>query len=95
MATMTDCTFTFRVEEALKQTFLEYAKASDRSAAQVLRAAMRAFIVEQDAAAKASGWLPAKLRRARADATAGRVFDHSEMKSRFARYRAAARAAAV
>lgn len=92
---MTDSTFTFRVEEELKATFLECAKASDRSAAQILRAAMRAFVAEQDAAARAAGWLPAKLRRARADAAAGRVFDHAEMKSRFARYRAAARAAAI
>lgn len=92
---MADATFTFRVEEDLKNKFLDYAKASDRSAAQVLRAAMRAFIAEQDAAADAAGWLPAKLRRARADAVAGRVFDHAEMKARFARYRAAARAAAI
>lgn len=92
---MTDATFTFRVEEELKRAFVESAKAADKSAAQILRAAMRQFVAEQDAAAAAAGWLPAKLRRARADGAAGRVYDHADMKARFARYRAAARAAAV
>ncbi len=92
---MSDATFTFRVDDDLKRNFLECAKTADRSAAQILRAAMRQFIAEQDAAVAASGWLPAKLRRARADAGAGRTYDNAEMKARFARYRAAARAAAI
>lgn len=91
---MTDTTFTFRVDEGLKRAFVESAKSADRSAAQILRAAMRQFVAEQDAAAVATGWLPAKLRRARAEATAGRLYEHSDMKARFARFRAAARAAA-
>lgn len=92
---MTDATFTFRVDEDLKRSFVESAKAADRSAAQILRAAMRQFVAEQDAAAAASGWLPAKLRRARADVAADRTYDNADMKTRFARYRAAARAAAL
>ncbi|RJT26182.1 ribbon-helix-helix protein, CopG family [Chakrabartia godavariana] len=92
---MTDTTFTFRVDEDLKRAFVESAKVADRSAAQILRAAMRQFVAEQDAEAAAAGWLPAKLRRARADVAAGRIYDHADMKTRFARYRAAARAAAV
>jgi predicted transcriptional regulator len=92
---MSDATFTFRVDDDLKRAFVESAKAADRPAAQILRAAMRQFIAEQDAVAVAAGWLPAKLRRARADVAAGRIYDHNDMKTRFARYRAAARAAAI
>ena len=92
---MTDTTFTFRVDEGLKRAFVESAKSADRSAAQILRAAMRQFGAEQEATAVAAGWLPAKLRRARTDANAGRVYEHGDMKARFARYRAAARAAAA
>ena len=49
---MTDATFTFRVDEALKAAFIELAEARDLSAAQMLRAAMQeAVAVEREASA--------------------------------------------
>ena len=94
---MGDETFTFRVEGALKSAFIEAAKAADRSAAQILRGAMRDFLAAGQPApplAPGNDWLSAKLGRARASLAAGNGYGEDEMKARFALFRAAARAAA-
>jgi len=44
-----EATFTFRVDEALKEAFGNAAKARDRTSAQLLRDFMRAFVQEQEA----------------------------------------------
>lgn len=99
---MPDATFTFRVDETLKSAFNAAARAADRSAAQVLRAAMRDFVAAQappppppqaPPAAPGSGGLANRIAAARASLSAGRGYDDEEMKARFARIRAAARAA--
>ncbi len=90
---MTDSTFTFRVDESLKEAFNAAAKASDRSAAQILRAAMREFVAQHAAAQVPEGWLATKIRKSRDAVASGEVYDNDEMKARFARFRAAARAA--
>lgn len=101
---MADSTFTFRVDEALKDAFTAAARERDRSAAQILRAAMRDFVSAQAAvSAPPAGapapnapdvWLSAKIERSRAAIAAGRVHAEGEMAARMARFRAAARAAA-
>jgi len=90
---MTDSTFTFRVDEALKDAFNAAAKAQDRSAAQLLRAAMREFVAQHVATQAPEGWLATKVRKSRDAITAGEAYDGDDMKARFARFRAAARAA--
>src|SRR5690606_12584350 len=49
-ASMSDATFTFRVDEELKSRFAEAAKARDRTGAQLLRDFMRDFVARQEAA---------------------------------------------
>ena len=44
---MSEATFTFRVDEALKNDFATAAKARDRTAAQLLRDFMRSFVQQQ------------------------------------------------
>lgn len=55
--------FTFRVEDELQDAFRAACKASDVSASQVLRAAMREFVAVNAQAALPLG--PAKVKRAR------------------------------
>lgn len=50
---MGDVTFTLRVDEALKTEFAAAAKACDRTAAQLLRDFMRAYVQQQQAQAAA------------------------------------------
>lgn len=102
---MTDSTFTFRVDEGLKEAFNAAARERDRSAAQILRAAMRDFVAAQAAlsapAASAppanapDAWLRAKIERSRAAIGSGRVYGEGEMAARMARFRATARAATL
>ena len=44
---MSEATFTFRVDETLKNDFATAAKARDRTAAQLLRDFMRSFVQQQ------------------------------------------------
>lgn len=53
---MTDATFTFRVDEALKSEFAAAAKARDRSGAQLLRDFMRDFVRQQQGTAEHDAW---------------------------------------
>lgn len=47
---MSEATFTFRVDETLKNEFATAAKARDRSGAQLLRDFMREYVQQQEAA---------------------------------------------
>ena len=49
---MSEATFTFRVDEALKSEFAQAAKARDRTGAQLLRDFMRDFVRQQEEAAE-------------------------------------------
>ncbi|MEO8410887.1 MAG: hypothetical protein ABI478_09980, partial [Propionivibrio sp.] len=53
---MSEATFTFRVDEALKTEFSTAAKARDRSGAQLLRDFMREFVQQQQEAAAHDAW---------------------------------------
>jgi predicted transcriptional regulator len=53
---MTEATFTFRVDESLKQEFSSFAKDIDRSGAQLLRDFMRDFVKQQQEAASYDAW---------------------------------------
>jgi predicted transcriptional regulator len=86
---MPDSTFTFRVDEALKNAFTAAAKANDLNGAQVLREVMRDYVAEE-ALAKEPGydeWLSAKLDKAIAQAGAGMLIPSDEVEEYFAKLR--------
>ena len=53
---MSETTFTFRVDETLKEAFAAAAKTRDRSGAQLLRDFMRDFVRTQEEAAAHEAW---------------------------------------
>lgn len=88
---MSEATFTFRVDEALKSEFSTAAKAHDRTGAQLLRDFMRDYVKQQQEAAEYDAWLCAKVERSRASANAGNLVPAAEVEAKFAARRAATR----
>lgn len=68
---MTEATFTFRVDESLKEKFAAAAKARDRSGAQVLRDFMRDFVKQQQEAAGYDAWFSQEVQKGLNAAQAG------------------------
>ncbi|MGK9230833.1 hypothetical protein KXS07_05700 [Inquilinus limosus] len=68
---MTEATFTFRVDEALKNEFAAAAKARDRSGAQLLRDFMRDFVRQQREVAEHDAWFRRQVQIGLEAATAG------------------------
>ena len=85
---MSDATFTFRVEESLKQDFSSFAKTIDRSGAQLLRDFMRDFVKQQQEAASYDAWFQKQVQIGLDEANAGQLIPHEEVKSRFEEKRA-------
>lgn len=84
---MAESTFTFRVDEDLKAAFAAAAKASDRTAAQVLREAMRDYVTEEASEPSYEEWLNAKVAKSIAQYEAGQFYTDEEMKARMAKFR--------
>ena len=53
---MSEATFTFRVDEGLKDAFSAAAKSRDRTSAQLLRDFMRDFVRQQQTATEHDAW---------------------------------------
>jgi predicted transcriptional regulator len=85
---MTEATFTFRVEESLKQEFSSFAKDIDRSGAQLLRDFMRDFVKQQQEAASYDAWFQKQVEMGLDEANAGQLVPQEEVKSRFEAKRA-------
>ena len=85
---MSEATFTFRVEESLKQDFSSFAKTMDRSGAQLLRDFMRDFVKQQQEAASYDAWFQKQVQIGLDEANAGQLIPHEEVKSRFEEKRA-------
>ena len=85
---MTEATFTFRVEESLKQEFSSFAKEIDRSGAQLLRDFMRDFVKQQQEAASYDAWFQKQVEIGLDEANAGQLVSQEEVKSRFEAKRA-------
>lgn len=85
---MSEATFTFRVEESLKQDFSSFAKTIDRSGAQLLRDFMRDFVKQQQEAASYDAWFQKQVQIGLDEANAGQLIPHEEVKSRFEEKRA-------
>lgn len=88
---MTDATFTFRVDEALKNDFASAAKTRDRTGAQLLRDFMREYVQQQHEAAEHDAWFRRQVEAGRAAADAGRLVSASEVEAKFAARRASTR----
>ena len=85
---MTESTFTFRVDESLKQEFSSFAKDIDRSGAQLLRDFMRDFVKQQQEAASYDAWYQKQVQIGLDEANAGQLVPQEEVKSRFEAKRA-------
>lgn len=88
---MSNATFTFRVDEALKAEFSAAAKARDRSGAQLLRDFMREFVQTQHNTAEHDAWFREQVQAGLDSAHAGRLIPAVEVEARFAARRAATR----
>jgi predicted transcriptional regulator len=88
---MSEATFTFRVDEALKNEFSTTAKAHDRTGAQLLRDFMRDYVRQQQEAAEYDAWFRAKVQKSQASANAGNLIPAAEVEAKFSARRAATR----
>lgn len=88
---MSEATFTFRVDEALKSEFSAAAKSCDRNAAQLLRDFMRDFVRQQQEAAEHDAWFRRQVQIGLESANAGKLTPAAEVEAKFAAKRAATR----
>lgn len=88
---MGEATFTFRLDEALKNEFATAAKARDRTGAQLLRDFMREFVQQQQEAAEHDAWVRRQVQAGLDSANAGRLVPAAEVEAKFAARRAATR----
>lgn len=88
---MNEATFTFRVDENLKDQFTAAAKGRDRTGAQLLRDFMREFVRQQQDAAEHDAWFRRQVQNALDSANAGKLIPASKVEAQFAAKRAATR----
>jgi predicted transcriptional regulator len=84
---MTDATFTFRVDEALKDEFTTAAKQRDRTGAQLLRDFMREFIQRQQDAAAHDAWFRQQVQIGIDELNEGKFFTSEEVEAEAAVWR--------
>ena len=85
---MSEATFTFRVDDALKSEFAQAAKARDRTGAQLLRDFMRDFVRQQQEAAEHDVWLRRQVQMGLDSANAGELLSSEEVEAEAAAWRA-------
>jgi predicted transcriptional regulator len=88
---MSEATFTFRVDESLKDQFTTAAKDRDRTAAQLLRDFMRDFVKQQHEAREHDAWFRRQVQIGLSSADDGNLIPAAEVEARFAAKRAATR----
>ena len=88
---MSEATFTFRVDEALKDQFTAAAKSRDRTGAQLLRDFMRDFVRQQQETAEHDAWFRRQIQAGLDAATAGDVISTEEVEAEAAVWRAETR----
>ena len=81
---MSDTTFTFRVDESLKDEFSSAAKARDRTGAQLLRDFMRDFVKQQQESAEHEAWFRRQVQVGLDSANAGRLVAAEDVEAEFA-----------
>lgn len=88
---MGEATFTFRVDEALKNEFTTVAKSRDRTGAQLLRDFMRDFVRQQQEAAEHDTWFRGQVQTGIDAANADDVISAEEVEAQAAAWRAQTR----
>jgi len=88
---MSDATFTFRVDDALKHQFTQAAKLRDRSGAQLLRDFMREFVQQQQEVAKHDAWFRHQVQIGLDSANTGNLIPAAKVEAEFAARRTATR----
>lgn len=88
---MSETTFTFRVDEALKSEFTAAAKSRDRTGAQLLRNFMRDFVRQQQETAAHDAWFRQQVQTGLDSANAGDVLSAEEVEAEAAAWRAETR----
>ena len=88
---MTESTFTFRVDDDLKTQFAEAAKSNDRTGAQLLREFMRDFVSSKQAAAEYDAWFKRQVQAGLDSANAGHLVSAEVAEAEFAARRDATR----
>ena len=87
---MANTTFTFRVDDDLKATFAETARAQDRTAAQLLRVLMREAVRRQQEAREHDAWFRREVAQGMREADDPNLHrvPHEEVRSNWRRQRA-------
>lgn len=88
---MPEATFTFRVDEDLKASFADAARAHDRTGAQLLRDFMRGYVAQQQDAAEYDVWFRRQVQAGLDSANAGNLIPAAEIEAEFSARRAATR----
>ena len=88
---MSEATFTFRVDERLKDQFSTAAKSRDRTGAQLLRDFMRDFVKQQLEAAEHDAWFRREVQIGIDAANAGVVVSSEEVEAEAQVWRAETR----
>ena len=88
---MSEATFTFRVDEALKEQFSTAAKSRDRTGAQLLRDFMRDFVKQQQEATAHDAWFRREVQIGLDAAKVGDVVSAEEVEAEAAAWRAETR----
>jgi predicted transcriptional regulator len=88
---MSEATFTFRVDEGLKDQFSTAAKSRDRTGAQLLRDFMRDFVKQQQEIAEHDAWFRREVQIGLDAANAGNLIPSVNVEAKFAAKRAATR----
>ena len=88
---MSEATFTFRVDEGLKDQFSTTAKSRDRTGAQLLRDFMRDFVKQQQEASEHDVWFRREVQIGIDAADAGAVVSAEEVEAEAQAWRAETR----
>ena len=88
---MSEATFTFRVDDALKSEFSTAAKNRDRNAAQLLRDFMRDFVRQQQEAVEHDAWFRRQVQVGLDSANAGNLVPAEEVEAEATAWRAETR----
>ncbi|MCJ2055801.1 hypothetical protein MKL09_04470 [Methylobacterium sp. J-048] len=85
---MGEATFTFQVDETLKNEFSQVAQDRDRNGAQLLRDFMQAYVQQQRDETEHDAWFRRQVQIGLKSANSGRVIAAEEVEARFAARRA-------
>jgi predicted transcriptional regulator len=88
---VSDTTFTFRVDQSLKDEFTTAAKSRDRSGAQLLRDFMREFVKQQQEASAHDAWFARQVKAGLDSANRGRLVPADDVEAEFKARRARTR----